>query len=712
MRTNQRHILTILITILAIHCKHGSSLLSSEVSGYTNKLNTADDFKSYAGKINNFQAVKFTIKNLVSGQPIYFQNTSKYPYHINFLKSELPEYKLMSLEEYTRAIFGVAGGPPKELSGGTLMYSSSYKITADGPSGAIGFDYYMGDEGSPLTGDVVIKNFDYIKAAYQKLTATIPFVGGRIGPFLPPALRFNNAKMIALFKEANIPILWQTESVLKQFYGLENANEQVLNPGVSYGVLKRMSPQELAKAVVSFKDILVLTKLPLDLPVVGGTITEELQTPLSHVNIAARNRGTPNMMLVNAGNDARVKDLFGKLVRFETKDGAFSLREVSLDEANAFWRDSRPKLYTPEHDDQATGLIDFDKLAFADSKFVGVKAANLAEIYHVLGSSGLAPKGFGVPFSYYLNFMQSSQVDSSLCTQAKADCPTSGRAAAVCEKAYQLCNNFSHGGAEKLTDYVSRVISDKGFNSDSLLRDAALHGIRFHMTHIPVSRDFAALLDNHIVALFGSAKIKLRSSTNSEDLPNFSGAGLYDSFSGYGSGAKHLAHEQIRLTWASVWNYRAFEERSYWNIDHMNVRMGVAVQISYEDEVANGVLITQNIANPSEPGMYVNAQKGDGSVTKPENGELPEIFSVIPGPSGDLQVKRTRLSSLSPAQPLLSQQEIEKLYRAAYRLQQHFAPLYKKDERELALDMEFKAFGPNRQINIKQARPFAQKSGF
>ena len=78
---------------------------------------------------------------------------------------------------------------------------------------------------------------------------------------------------------------------------------------------------------------------------------------------------------------------------------------------------------------------------------------------------------------------------------------------------------------------------------------------------------------------------------------------------------------------------------------------------AFPDEAANGVLVTRNIADPTVVGMYVNVQQGEVSVTNPEQGELPEVFSIIPAPDG-LQVSRQRYSSLSPDIPLLTEEEV------------------------------------------------------
>ena len=132
--------------------------------------------------------------------------------------------------------------------------------------------------------------------------------------------------------------------------------------------------------------------------------------------------------------------------------------------------------------------------------------------------------------------------------------------------------------------------------------------------------------------------------------------------------------------------------------------MAVAVNPAVDDEAANGVLITRNLANPGAPGLYVNVQAREIEVTNPENGAIPEVFSIIPAPKQGFQVVRQRFSSLSPGRALLDDTEIASLATAAERVEQHFALLYPDRP---ALDLEFKFYGPLRRLLIKQARPYA-----
>ena len=477
---------------------------------------------------------------------------------------------------------------------------------------------------------------------------------------------------------------------------------QLLNPGVAYGTLRLLTPEELAVEVVSWTDILLLPRLPVTLPVVGGTITEELQTPLSHVNVAARNRGTPNMALPDASLDPRIEPYIGRFVRLEVAAGDFDLREATLAEAEAFWEANKPAPFTPVADDGVTGLPDFDALGFDDWTSVGVKAANLAELHGLIPEH--APPGFAIPFSYYVAFMGTAKATPGLCQEARSDCVEEGRTPAICDTAEAWCKEAGVPAAD-LRTYAAATLDSPEIRGDSVLREAVLDGLVYLVRHAPMDEPFADALDARVAELFGDAKVRLRSSTNAEDLPGFSGAGLYTSVSAWAVGPDR-ASSRVRKVWASIWSFRAVEERTWWNIDHMAVRMGIAVNAAFVDEAANGVLVTRNLADPTVEGMYVNVQLGEVSVTNPTDGALAEVFTLLQGPGGAVQVARTAWSSLSPEAPILSPEEITTLYWTARSVQQHFMTLYDPADGVQAMELEFKIHGPARTLYIKQARPY------
>jgi hypothetical protein len=644
-------------------------------------------------ELGAIEVVKFYIADIQATPRVYFQHTKQHPLHYTFARDVLKQPG--SLTQFENATYH---GIDRKAIAGTLLFRPNVHVE----SAALG---------SWLTAPVSVTFFpsddltpEQALVAHRLLEERIgfaPLYGGETRVVYEPA---GSAQETALANAtrsfAEWGSLWLT---LGEVYG--SLSEQLLNPGVAYGTLKVASPETLATDVVSYRDILVLTRLPLELPIVGGTITEEMQTPLAHVNIAARTRGTPNIALKKASSDPRIADHLGKLVRFEVSGGSFSITEATLDEAEQFWKSRARAPFSPTFDDTTDRLLPFAEIGFADATRVGVKAANLAELSHILGNQ--SPEGFAVPFYFYRQFMRTSLVTPELCAAALADCPKSGRTQTACSSSNALCSSAIDPRLS-LFDYVTKLLGDTQFGADSVLREATLAGLQYMIRHAPVASSFATMLDTMVTDRFGAAKVRIRSSTNAEDLDNFSGAGLYDSV-GVVQTSGEVASQEIRKVWASVWNWRAFEERSYWNIDHLAVRMGSAVHRAFTDEAANGVLITQNIAEPTIAGMYVNVQRGEVSVTNPTNGALPEVFSIIAAPTG-VQAQRQRFSSLSPNEAILTDQEIASLYATCDLIQTHFAELYQKSPYSLALDIEFKFNQPDRALVIKQVRPYTDNT--
>ncbi|MFO0547091.1 MAG: PEP/pyruvate-binding domain-containing protein [Polyangiaceae bacterium] len=655
------------------------------------------DFESLAVKsdteLGPALLVKFYIADIQTEPRVYFQNTVDHPLHYEFAREVLGVAQ-------TRAEFEASTyhGEDRTAMAGTLVYypalSAPSEALGENAESPVALTFFPSDD---LTPEQVVLAHRLI----EERLGFVPLHGVEDRLVYVPAGSVQESDLAGakdLLRGRGAA--WLTR---EELYG--DLSLQILNEGLAYGTLRVLSPEELATTIVSFTDVLILTALPNWLPIVGGTITEELQTPLAHVNLAAHTRGTPNIALPGASTNEDIAKLIGKLVRFEVKDGTYSIEETTLEEAQAFWQSQHHDPYSPEFDDTVTGLIPFDDLHFEDSIFVGVKAANLAELHRAIPEH--APDGFGVPFSYYADFMTYTTVSAASCDAALADCTSEGRAADVCDDARAFC--LAGAQPEALWDYATRLAADPTLAADAPRREAALDGLRYHMTHATIDPTLGAALDAEVAARFGTIKVRLRSSTNSEDLEDFSGAGLYTSTGAWATGDQ-AASLEIRKVWASVWNWKAYEERAFWNIDHMAVRMGVGVHPAFEDEAANGVLITQNIADLSVAGMYVNVQLGEVSVTNPEGGALPEIFSIIPAPTG-VQVARQRYSSLSPDAPILTDAEVLELYRTAADVQEYFATLYGVSPVTLALDIEFKLEGKDRHLAFKQARPYSIAGG-
>jgi hypothetical protein len=122
--------------------------------------------------------------------------------------------------------------------------------------------------------------------------------------------------------EARIPVI-RTDAVF------QGQTYQPLNQRVGYGTLRFRHLVELGAEPLSPTDIVVLDRVPNDITLVSGIITEEFQTPLSHVNVLSKNRGTPNMALRGAFADPDLRALEDSLVRLEVTPQDFTIAEAA-----------------------------------------------------------------------------------------------------------------------------------------------------------------------------------------------------------------------------------------------------------------------------------------------------------------------------------------------------------------------------------------------
>ena len=627
---------------------------------------------------------------------VHFMNSKKFFYHYDFAEMVLGETR--SLAVFNQETYFSA---EKNTVAGTLAYYASV-------DSMIALTFFPTDYITPVQ----------VAAVYKLVQERLLFLnskGAKNRLFYMPAgstAERAAAEYANEFKKADILVFTHAE-----LFG--DIPYQIMNTGTAYGTLRKLTAAELDTAIVSSHDILILETLPAEIPLVAATITKDAQTPLSHVNLAAKARKTPNVSFNGNELPDSLLALCGKLVKLDVKANSYTVGEATLEEAQAFWNKNVRNPIKLTYDLSDSGFIDFANLDFKSSKSVGVKAANLAELHKLLPEN--SPDGFAVPFYHYSNFMDYAQVTEELCGRSFEDCGKEGRASEICTQVKNACISTLRQAQSavsreaepavaprvSLRGYITNVIAREDFKTDTRLREAMLDNIRYMFKHIPVEKSFGDALDAKVRTLYGEAGVRLRSSTNSEDLEDFNGAGLYKSVKATAR-EKDLPSDEIRKEWASVWSFKVFEERTLWNIDHMSVQMAVAVHEAYPNEVANGVIITQNIADYSVAGIYANIQVGETSITNPEGGELPEIISIIPSPPPARGVQSVLLqhSSLSPDSLILTDGEIYRLYQFVQRIQNRFAELYNVYSDALALDIEFKVMGEERKLIFKQVRPY------
>jgi pyruvate,water dikinase len=461
----------------------------------------------------------------------------------------------------------------------------------------------------------------------------------------------------------------------------EGIEYQPLNLGTSLGRLRFMKAGQLETEFVNFRDIVVLDAVPNDISVVMGIITAEFQTPLSHINVLSQNRGTPNMALKGAEENEDLRALEGKWVRFHVGAFDYSLEEVSQEEADQWWEEHKPAAVgVPDLDLSVTGLPDIqdmlepalslgDALKKAIPAFGG-KASHYAATYQIGGDVPM-PGGFIVPVYYYWQFMEQ--------------------------------NGFN--------DQVAEMREDPEFLSDPEVRERRLKELREAMEVAPVDPGFAAMLDGKLADGYDGIRMRFRSSTNAEDLEGFTGAGLYISWTGARGDPDRPVLDAVREVWASVWYFRAFEERSYRSIDHHTVGMALLVHRMFADEEANGVALTSNPYDTSglEPGFYVNVQRGEASVVKPMAGVTTDQFIYHFDFPGQPIVFIAHSNLVPEGCTVLTSRQTYQLGLALKAIHEHFKGVYGTDPSAwYAMDVEFKFDGmPGEEprLWIKQARP-------
>lgn len=344
---------------------------------------------------------------------------------------------------------------------------------------------------------------------------------------------------------------------------------QPLNLGASIGQL-RIIDRVTADTVIDRNQIVIFKEVPIHLTPLSGVITTEPASPLSHVNLLAKSWAIPNATIKNA--DTLFRALEGKYVRLEVRESDYSLTTADpreVDERNRQWV-KRSDLVTPRADLNYDRLTDLKLQRARDAVRFGAKSANLGEIVHAKVPGLTVPAGFAIPFRYYQDFIRRNHLEERI-------------AAAVEEDRFVHDPRYRKVRLSEIRRWITEGRHEETFRQTVLEK-----------TH----REFAGL------GLFA------RSSTNAEDLPSFSGAGLYTTVPNVRTDDQLM--DAIKTVWASVWNYEAYEARESFGMNHFGVYPAVLIQEGIDADSA-GVAITKDPFNPADRGaVFVNAKRGLG----------------------------------------------------------------------------------------------------
>jgi hypothetical protein len=231
------------------------------------------------------------------------------------------------------------------------------------------------------------------------------------------------------------------------------------------------------------------------------------------------------------------------------------------------------------------------------------------------------------------------------------------------------------------------------------------------MTH-DVEPALLAQVHAEISTSFGSERVRMRSSSNTEDLSAFNGAGLYTSISAAIDDPARTVADAMRTVWASLWSRRAFDEREIGNIDQSKVAMAILVHGAFVSERANGVGISRNLNDPIRSDeYYFNFQIGEAAVTNPAPGVTTEQVvhtPWAPARDGVAELSYQGHSSLTD-EPVMSLLEIRHAGCVLRAIHDHFRTLLDPTAQDawFAMDIELKLLGDQRELMVKQARPYS-----
>ena len=498
--------------------------------------------------------------------------------------------------------------------------------------------------------------FDVMDRAYTLLAANMPLLNGNFALHLRNYELPFSQDLLPLYRDSRINLVFDEHI-------FPDTSFQALNPGEAYGLLRFRDPDERPHS----RDIVIYEALPNNLPRVAGIISSAPQTPLSHVNLRAVQDGVPNAFIRDALDDTDIDFLIDSYVHYTVTEDGWTLRAATPEEVETHYAAILPSQnQTPQRDLSVTSITPLSQIGFEDWDAFGVKAANVAVLRDLSfpSPSATVPNGFAVPFYFYDEFMKA--------------------------------NDFY--------DDIEKMLEVPDFQSDFDVQEAELKKLRKKIKKGDTPEWIeTALTEMHATYPEGTS-LRYRSSTNNEDLPGFNGAGLYDSKTQHTEETEEDGiSKSLKQVYASLWNFRAFNERKFHRVDHLETAMGVLVHPNYSDELANGVAVSFDPVYGKDGWYYINTQLGEDLVTNPDALSTPEEILVI---SYEFPVVLATSNLLPPGELLLSRSQQYQLRSNLEVIHEKFAELYDPEPGEpFAMEIEFKITSDN-VLSIKQARPW------
>ena len=466
-----------------------------------------------------------------------------------------------------------------------------------------------------------------------------------------------------------------------------------LNPGLARGILRASADVEDASDLDQ-DGIYLLPETTADLRPVAGILTRGEGSSLSHVQLLARNLGIPNVVVGDRLLSA-VEARDGRRVVLAVSPGGVVRLEQDGPQWDRVLGTTRPGdlRIDPDVDKLDLEVTDFMPLAELRAKdsgrVAGPKGANLGELKHRFGDA--VPDGLVIPFGAFRQILE---------------------------------RPFKPGGPSVFAWMKDNYRAIDALRSKPQAQRRALQEflgrLRTWIETVDVGADFRVRLAKALEARFGrdgTYGVFVRSDTNVEDLPGFTGAGLNLTVANV-VGFNHIL-DAIRRVWASP-----FTERAYaWRQAHMEnpeyVFPAVLVQRAFASE-KSGVMVTADIERGDPAWLSIAVNEGVGGAVDGQaaesllvNATTRETRFLAQGTAINKRLLASsgglRNAPASGSEEILDDVEIAHLVSLAAQLPRSFpAVLRDEDGKAVPADVEF-AFA-NGRLALLQIRPFVDSA--
>ncbi len=462
-----------------------------------------------------------------------------------------------------------------------------------------------------------------------------------------------------------------------------------LNPGLARGMLRVAANAE--SGAFDRNEIYLLPATVSDLPPVAGILTAGEGNPLSHVQLLARNLGIPNVAFDQRLLERLRAHADGEVVLAVSPRGSVRIAAASTVPDAVFSPADTPAGAPRIQADLAKldlGQRDFialDVLRASDSgRIVGPKAAKLGELKHHYPDK--VAKGIAIPFGAF---------------RALLDQPMTGEAGSV----FDWMQAQYRALAAMPADAPGRRDATEAFRAQ----------LQRWIAQADPGADFRNELRTRLEETFGpdgSYGVFVRSDTNVEDLPGFTGAGLNLTLPNVvGVDAIMRAIAEV---WASPFSARSFAWRQSLMDEPEHVYPAVLLLGSVDNE-KSGVLVTQDIDGGDRGWLSLAVNEGVGGAVDGQSAESLRIerasgrvrllaqatapFRRQLDPHGGI-VERP----VSGRDAVLAPTDISQLLALAGELPDRFPPIVDAAGRPAPADIEF-GFREGR-LQLFQIRPF------